>query len=62
MEIDIKVETEKVQQELNQLMQQLAMIDQQINSWQNQKVSLTNTILKKSGELELLQRLDGGGK
>lgn len=59
MEIDVKTETTRVQQELQQLNQQLAMIDQQLGNWQNQRQQAVNALLKRSGELELLQRLDG---
>lgn len=59
MEIDVKTETKKVQQELAALNQQLAQIQQQLANWQNQNNNMTAMILKKSGELELLNRLDG---
>ena len=59
MDIDVKLETERVQQELAEVNKQLALIDQQIVNWQNQRQQVVNSLLKKTGELELLQRLNG---
>ena len=62
MDLDIKMETTKVQQEVTAINQQLALIDQQIVNWQNQRQQVVNNLLKKTGELELLQRLNGKEK
>ena len=59
MDIDVKLETERVQQELAEVNTQLALIAQQIVNWQNQRQQVVNSLLKKTGELELLQRLNG---
>ena len=55
MEIDVKKETEKVQGE----MQELAT---QINSLDQQRQEAVNQLIKKQGELEYLQRLNGEKK
>jgi len=57
MEIDMDAESEKVKQEINRISQQLAILDQQIAAFQAQRQALFNNGLKKSGELDLLQRL-----
>jgi len=62
MEIDTKKESDKVQQELRQANQQLAQIDQQLQNWQGQKQQMVNLMLKKTGELELLERLGSNSK
>lgn len=51
MEIDIKEQSEKLQNELNQLQVQLQQIEQVRNN-------TINAILKTSGAIELLQKLE----
>ena len=55
MEIDIEKETEAIQKELQQMQSQLIGIEQA-------RQQLVNNIIRKSGELELLQRLEENGK
>ena len=50
MDIDIDVEIERAQKELQQMQSQLVGVEQA-------RQQLVNNIIKKSGELELLQRL-----
>jgi len=55
MEIDVKKETEKVQAEMNELAIQINALDQQ-------RQVAVNQLIKKQGELEYLQRLNGEKK
>ncbi|KKM98165.1 hypothetical protein LCGC14_1160760 [marine sediment metagenome] len=53
MEIDIKEEQEKIQQEI----QQLTVMANQL---QQQRQEVINKVIMKQGQLELLDRLDKG--
>ena len=53
MEIDVKVEQEKIQKEI----QQLTVMANQL---QQQRQDVINQVIMKQGQLELLDRLDKG--
>ena len=55
MEIDVKKESEKVNEEIKVLATQINVLDQQ-------RQEAVNQLIKKQGELEYLQRLNGEKK
>ena len=59
MEIDIKVEQEKVQGEIQQLTEKVNQINNSLCLLQQQRQEVINQLLMKQGQLELLQRLNG---
>ena len=62
MEIDVKKETEKVNEEMQALTTNANQLQNQINILSQQRQELINLLVKKQGELELLQRLNGNKK
>ena len=62
MEIDVKKEQERVQGEIKGLVDGINRRTQQINVLQQESQALTNQLLKKQGELELLEKLNGQKK
>ena len=62
MEIDVKKETEKVNEDMEVLTTNANQLQNQINIFSQQRQDVINQIVKKQGELELLQRLSGKKK
>ena len=62
MEVNVKDEQAKVKAEVTQINAQISQVNNQLAIFQQRRQELVNILLKKSGELELLQRLDGGKK
>jgi len=62
MEIDVKEEQKRVQSEMAQLSSQIDQADKQLAFLQQQRQQLINALLEKSGEIKLLNRLDGKKK
>ena len=58
IEIDEVAQTKKIQEELAQMENQLALIDRQLLLWDQRKRAITSEILKMNGKLELLQNLN----
>ena len=58
MEIDVKKEQERIQDEVKELVNQANEIDGKVSTLQQQHQEILKQILKKQGELELLQRLE----
>ena len=59
MELNVKEQTEKLQEEIAQLTGQLQQLDGQIAQFQQARNNQVTVILKKQGALELLQNLNG---
>ena len=59
MEIDIKEQEEKLQEEAQRIGEQLGEVQKQINQLQQKQQLLVNEALKKQGALGLLQNLEG---
>lgn len=59
MEINVKEEQARVKAEVTQINGQLSLVNNQLAILQQQKQQLINALLEKSGELKLLERLDG---
>ena len=62
MEIDVKKETEKVNEEMQVLTTNANQLQNQINILSQQRQEVINQLVKKQGELELLQRLNSKKK
>ena len=62
MEIDVKKETEKVNEEMQVLTANANQLQEQINILSQQRQELINNLVKKQGQLELLQRLSDSKK
>ena len=60
MEIDVKEQTEKLQEEALRIGRELSIIQQQATQLQQGQQLLINEALKNQGALDLLQNLDGG--
>ena len=58
-EIDVKAETEKVQQEIDAEQKKLASIITQIQQFEKAKQEVINSLIKLQGKMELLQSLNG---
>ncbi len=59
MELDVKEQTEKLQEEAQRIGEELGVIQQQATQLQQRRQLLINEALKNQGALELLQSLDG---
>lgn len=59
MEIDVKKEQERVQGEMEGLTKGINQITAQENQLAQQKQVLINELIKKQGELEYLNRVNG---
>ncbi len=62
MEVNVKEEQAKAKAEVSQINGQLSLVNNQLAILQQQRQELINALLEKSGELKLLERLDGGKK
>lgn len=62
MEIDVKKETKRVQEEMEELTKGINQITAQENQLAQQKQVLIADLLKKQGELEYLNNMNGKGK
>ncbi len=58
MELDIKEQTEKLQEEAQRIGKELSVIQQQATQLQQRQQALINEALKNQGALELLQSLE----
>jgi len=58
MELDIKEQKRRLEEEVNTLGSQIESIDRQLNQFAMVKQNLTNQLLKKMGALELLNSLN----
>ncbi len=59
MEIDVKKEQERVEGEMKVIVDGFNQRVQQITALQKENQELTNQLLKKQGELEWLERMNG---
>ena len=59
MELDIKEQTEKLQEEAQRIGKELSVIQQQATQLQQRQQLLINEALKNQGALDLIKSLDG---
>lgn len=59
MEIDVKKEQKRVQGEMEEITKGVNQITSQENQFAQQKQLLINDLIKKQGELEYLNRVNG---
>ncbi len=59
MELDVKEQTEKLQEEAQRIGKELSVIQQQATQLQQRQQLLINEALKNQGALDLIKRLDG---
>ena len=62
IDIDVKVETEKAQQEIDAEQKKLASIIAQMQSFEQARQQVINKLLKLQGRMEYLQSLSGKKK
>lgn len=62
MEIDVKKEQKRVQGEMEEITKGVNQITVTENQLAQQKQELINELIKKQGELEYLNRVNGGKK
>ncbi|KKM98745.1 hypothetical protein LCGC14_1154910 [marine sediment metagenome] len=59
MELDVKEQTEKLQEEAQRIGKELSVIQQQATQLQQRQLLLINEALKNQGALDLLTSLNG---